>query len=331
MNQKLSISAVIPAYNAEKYIARCLDSVLAQTCPVDEIIVVDDGSKDKTADIVRSYGDKVKLIQQENAGVSAARNTGILAATGDWIAFLDADDEWLPQKIELQTANLQKHPDLVWTTGNYDECLCDENRRAPQCPPQKIEKLLNGKGYFNSYFEAWQHYLWGHTNCMLIKKTVFSEVGNFCAEFPIAEDIDLWLRIAYRYPKIGFSSEPLATHYLFSENTLMTTNRQTGLYARFMERHLSISAQQGVLEQFRPAAAFTMRRWIRGMLFSGRKAEIRQLLSRFPQLCSVGYRLVIYSLTAFPSLTVGGLRLLSKVVRTLKLRRRVTRRPPSAS
>ncbi|MHC5190567.1 MAG: glycosyltransferase family 2 protein, partial [Planctomycetota bacterium] len=84
----MKISVVIPAYNAEKHIARAIDSVLAQTRPADEIIVVDDGSTDATAEVVRSYGEKVIFIQQENAGVSVARNAGIEAASGDWIAFL---------------------------------------------------------------------------------------------------------------------------------------------------------------------------------------------------------------------------------------------------
>ncbi|HOM77565.1 MAG TPA: glycosyltransferase family A protein, partial [Anaerohalosphaeraceae bacterium] len=94
MHDKRSISVVIPAYNCQAYIRRAIDSVLGQSRPADEIIVVDDGSTDGTAEAVRTYGAKVILIQQENAGVSAARNAGIRAASGDWIAFLDADDEW---------------------------------------------------------------------------------------------------------------------------------------------------------------------------------------------------------------------------------------------
>ncbi|MFZ9033203.1 MAG: glycosyltransferase family 2 protein, partial [Anaerohalosphaeraceae bacterium] len=121
--EKLKISAVIPAYNAEKYIARSINSVLNQTCPVDEIIVVDDGSTDSTAEVIKSYGGKVRYIHQQNAGVSAARNTGIQAATCEWVAFLDADDEWLPEKIERQVENIKNNPHLVRTTGNYIECL----------------------------------------------------------------------------------------------------------------------------------------------------------------------------------------------------------------
>ena len=104
----ICISAVIPAYNAEKYITRAIDSVLGQTRPVDEIIIVDDGSTDNTAEAIKRYGDKIQYIYQENAGVSAARNTGIKAAATDWIAFLDADDEWLPERIQLQVELLKR-------------------------------------------------------------------------------------------------------------------------------------------------------------------------------------------------------------------------------
>ncbi|MCK4960446.1 MAG: glycosyltransferase family 2 protein, partial [Planctomycetes bacterium] len=94
-DESYSVSVVIAAYNAEKYIQRAIDSVLAQSLPADEIIVVDDGSTDNTGDAVKHYGSKVRYIYQENAGPASARNTAIEAATGTWIAFLDADDEWL--------------------------------------------------------------------------------------------------------------------------------------------------------------------------------------------------------------------------------------------
>ena len=126
--QSMTISAVIPAYNCEKYISRSIDSVLNQTHPVDEIVVVDDGSTDDTAKAIGGYGDKVRYIHQQNAGVSASRNAGVEAARGDWIAFLDADDEWSPERIQSQVELLRDNSHLVWVSGNYIRCLCDENR-----------------------------------------------------------------------------------------------------------------------------------------------------------------------------------------------------------
>jgi len=330
-DNQLTISVVIPAYNSAAHVSRAIDSVLAQTRPADEIIVVDDGSTDATADVIRAYGPKVRLITQPNGGVSAARNAGINAASGDWIAFLDADDEWLTNKIERQAELLKRNPQLMWTTGNYYECLSDPQRRAEHTPPSHCARLLKGKELFESYFQAVHCYLWGHTNCMLINKKIFSEVGVFQRELPVAEDIDLWLRIAYRYPSVGFSCEPLAIYHLSTENSLMKKQRDVAIYADFMDRHLKLAKQEGVLKNFYPAAGAIMRLWIRGMLFQGHRDGIRELLKRFPRAFSAGYCGLIYLLTVFPVLTVLVLRGFSKIIRTLKLRRRVTLPPQKSS
>jgi glycosyltransferase involved in cell wall biosynthesis len=328
-NQSLTISAVIPAYNCEKYIARAIQSVLAQIRPPDEIIVVDDGSTDKTAEVVRSFGDKVVLIQQTNAGVSAARNAGITAAKAQWIAFLDADDEWLPEKLQRQVDNLQKNPDLVWTTGNYIECLCDENRRAEQYPQQKIRKILKNKDYFESYFETFRHSLWGCSDVQVVRRDILLKAGLFPVGQKIAEDIDTWLRIAYLHPKVGFVAEPLAIYHFDVPQSGQQVNKGKSFHVEFIERHRTIAAEAKMLEQFRPVATHIMCLWIRGMLFEGRKSEIRELLMRFSDFFSIGYRALFFALTVFPRLTVWGLMQVSRIVRVLKLRRRVTRRPPA--
>jgi glycosyltransferase involved in cell wall biosynthesis len=107
-----SISVIIPAYNREAYISDAIESILRQTLPPAEIIVVDDGSTDRTAAIALSYGEKVRCISQENQGCGAARNTGLKEARGDLIAFLDSDDIWLDRKLELQSAYLAAHPEI---------------------------------------------------------------------------------------------------------------------------------------------------------------------------------------------------------------------------
>ena len=113
MNGEVSISVVIPASNAEATLARALESVLAQTRPPDEIIVVDDASTDCTVRLAKSYADQgVSLLRvRERRGAAAARNLGIAAAKGRWIAFLDADDEWLPAKLEKQAAAISANPE----------------------------------------------------------------------------------------------------------------------------------------------------------------------------------------------------------------------------
>jgi glycosyltransferase involved in cell wall biosynthesis len=107
------ISVVIPTYNRARYVTRAIDSVLAQSLAPAEIIIVDDGSTDETERRLRAYGARLRYLRQENAGVSAARNAGIAAARGRWVAFLDSDDEWLPEKLAVQMSGVSAHPEII--------------------------------------------------------------------------------------------------------------------------------------------------------------------------------------------------------------------------
>src|SRR5512141_2349358 len=113
-------SVIIPAFNAATTLARAIDSVCAQSWPVHEIIVVDDGSTDDTADVARRFGDAVRLIRQRNSGVSVARNAGAAAATGDWLAFLDADDWYSPGRSKLHAAWIEEAVTLDCLAGDYE-------------------------------------------------------------------------------------------------------------------------------------------------------------------------------------------------------------------
>ena len=116
MGEEPKVSVVIPAFNSERWIKTCIDSVINQTAKAFEIIAIDDGSTDNTADIISGYGDAVHLICQDNAGVSAARNAGLEHAIGEWIAFLDADDWWAPDKIEKALCKITEDPSIQFLT-----------------------------------------------------------------------------------------------------------------------------------------------------------------------------------------------------------------------
>jgi glycosyltransferase involved in cell wall biosynthesis len=321
----MRISVVIPAYNATAYIERAIRSVLAQSRPADEIIVVDDGSTDNTAEIVRRFADAVKLIGQANAGVSAARNVGIRAAVGDWIAFLDADDEWLPEYLQAQAELLSRNPHLVWSAANYMTSYA--GRQAAEIPPAFVEKLLRGKNYFDDYFPAYTQGFIGCSDTMLIRKNVLLEAGLFPVQLRLAEDIDLWWRIAYRYPQIGFLPQPLAIYHLGTPESGSKRRIDVSVYGDFIRRHLELSDHYHRRTAFEPAVQKMLGLWIRGMLFDARREDIRRLLSEFHALYPGWYRLWMMMLTAFPNATAAACRGISRVVRMFHLRRRVVAPP----
>lgn len=196
VNNKISLSVIIPVYNRAGCIARALDSVLAQTRPADEIIVVDDGSNDQTVQILERYLPRIKVIRQENRGVSAARNTGIRAAGGAWIAFLDSDDEWLPQKLELAEDYIRTHPDC--SIFQTEEIWMRKGRRVN--PKYKHKK----RGGF--IFKESLPLCIVSPSAVVIKKQLFDTVGLFDERLPVCEDYDLWLRISRNYP-VGLDSK----------------------------------------------------------------------------------------------------------------------------
>ena len=326
----MKISVIIPAYNAERTVARAIESVLAQTRPADEVIVIDDGSDDATAEVVRSYGNKVILIQQDNAGVSVARNTGIERATGDWIAFLDADDEWLPERLMLQVRLLQINPHLVWTTGNYFTCSCCEKRRAPRVVPSLIEKLMKQKGVFDDFFIGCGTGLAEHTDTMLIRKDALIEVGLFDTAFSKAEDLDLWWKIAHQHPTIGYISKPVAIHHFGNDISLNKAPFKAATIVMLVSRHQALAKGTATEQSFNAMVAGRLQGWMQSMLFHALKEDIRELLREFKTIIPVWYRFLMYGLTVFPRLTRAGCLLISKIVRILRLRRRVVV-PPNAA
>ena len=318
---------VIPAYNAGVFISRAIESVLAQTRRADEIIVVDDGSTDDTAEQVQKYGGEVRYIYQDNSGVSVARNTGIKAAQCAWIAFLDSDDEWLPEKLRLQLELLQRNPDLVWVTSNYYRCLCADNQQRPHNQWETIQRLLRDKEYFENFFTAFLHEASGHTDTMLVKREILEEIGGFQPGQQNAEDMDLWWRIGYRQPKLGCVNRPLAVYHMGIPLSLSVTPQKWGQYSEMIERHLILANELGRSDDLRPCAAYVLRKWLRGMLFDSQGEEIRRMLRQFPNLLPGWYKVVMWCLTVFPRVSAAGCHTISWIVRRLRLRKKLVRKP----
>jgi len=193
----MNISVVIPTYNRGYIISRAIDSVLKQTYLPNEIIVVDDGSTDNTNEILKSYRSRINCIWQKNSGVSASRNTGIEKASGQWIALLDSDDEWLPEKLEnnskFSVQNKELHifqSEELWI------------RKGVRVNPKKKHKKYGGY-----IFEKCLPLCIISPSAVIFKKSLWQEMNGFDEAFPVCEDYDLWLRIASRYP-VGLDSKP---------------------------------------------------------------------------------------------------------------------------
>ena len=327
----IRISAVIPAYNCELYIARAIESVLSQTCSVDEIIIIDDGSADNTAEVVKRYGETIHYIHQQNAGASAARNTGIQSATGNWIAFLDADDEWIPERVQLQVQLLERNPELAWVSGNYIRCLCDENIARPHLAESAARNALGDKDYFQNFFAAYAKSAWGCTDTMLIKKSVLEEAGSFQIGQHQMEDIDLWWKIAQKYPQMGYITKPISTYHLGVTGSLIQSRTDYAACRQMIARHLAASKNTAFHDDITMCSVHMLKRWMRSMLFKKQKDDIHTTLDEFSGLFSPVYRIMMRTLTISPALTAWCLRRISSVVRCLKLRQQLTRKPVKAT
>ena len=192
-----SISVIIPTWNREKLVTRALDSVFTQSHPPDEVIVVDDGSTDNTCNVVSEHYPKVKLLQQENKGVSAARNSGIQSAAGDWICLLDSDDTWQPEKLEKQCHALTAQPDFLLC--HTDEIWIRNGKRVKQ-----MEKHKKQGGYI--FQQCLPLCVISPSSVMILRK-LFNDIGLFDESMPACEDYDLWLRICARYPVLYLEDE----------------------------------------------------------------------------------------------------------------------------
>lgn len=186
------VSVVIPAYNYAHYLAEAVDSVLAQTYAPVELIVVNDGSTDGTRELLDGYGDRIVAIHQENQGLSAARNTGIRRATHEFVAFLDADDIWEPEKLACQMACFRELPDA------YGLVACDRgtmNEHGVRNP-----KATTFRKFRRSSREIRLHDMLLRTqfcpSSAVVRKACFADCGEFDTTLRSSEDRDMWLRIA---------------------------------------------------------------------------------------------------------------------------------------
>lgn len=209
MNQP-QVSVIIPNYNYANYLRETIDSVLNQTYVNIEIIVVDDGSKDGSKKILESYGRKIKVIFQKNQGVSAARNNGIAESKGEYVAFLDADDVWLPKKIEKQIEKFSADKELGLVHVGVEEI--DDKGNF-------LNKKIDGmEGWVSDELLLFRRpVLGGGGSGMMIPRKVFDEIGGFDLRLATSADWDLCYQVSSLY-RIGFVPDILLKYRIHGSN-----------------------------------------------------------------------------------------------------------------
>lgn len=207
------VSVIIPTYNRSGLVVKAIDSVLAQTYSYFEIIVVDDCSTDDTIAVLSKYGDRIRLVKNEvNSYVGFARNFGVSLARGEYVAFLDSDDSWLPNKLELQLTWMIDNDFEISTTGFYGYqhdtgILLEKNR--PYSPKMQFKDILYG--VFNAP---------GST--LVMKRDLFIAIKGYDITYRRIEDWDLLIKIFLKYHHIGFLNKPLAI--IFASNNYTIDN-----------------------------------------------------------------------------------------------------------
>ena len=251
-------SAVIPLFDKERHIERAIRSVAAQTVPPSEILVVDDGSTDGGAAIVKRLAAEItsiRLIQQENGGVSRARNVGIRSAGSEYIAFLDADDEWLSDFLEEIGHLMKEFPGAGLYATAYTAVGSDEDHIAPRLKSRPGRSThLSIHNYFKTGFGGSP--VW--TSAAVVPKSTFEDVGLFVDGAGRGEDLEMWGRISLRHD-IAFSSKACAVYHLDADNRSHTE----GIRARHPK-----TSRWWVLDLFEewlglPDISADKKRWIR--------------------------------------------------------------------
>jgi len=220
MNPKPLVSVVIPVYNTEKYLAQAIQSVLSQQGYFSlDLIIIDDGSTDKTADIAKGFGNSLTYFYQKQGGISAARNAGVMASKGEFLAFLDADDFWTENKLSLQAKVFDSDPALDIVFGHIQQFI------SPDIPEKAKAKLVCNSEAMPGY----------HASTMLVRKQSFLKAGLFDLGLKAGEFIDWYNRAKSIGLKILMLQDLLAMRRLHETNYGIVQRNVYGDYFKMLK------------------------------------------------------------------------------------------------
>lgn len=234
----MKFSVIIPVYNKASSIRSTLQSVFDQTYKNVEIILVDDGSTDNLYDVLNDITHRVVIIRQANSGVAEARNSGIRKSSGDYICFLDADDIWKPNHLQILNQALQKYPNVKFLSTMYLSTFANGEIRSKMPMLKKYEYYSWIEDYFKVVLDKSSTII--HTDTVCIQKSILDTM-QFASGERIGEDTDLWYRIAAYYPLLLIKEETAVYHRENSTATLQGNNNLDWAFAR-RERELMVDA-----------------------------------------------------------------------------------------
>jgi glycosyltransferase involved in cell wall biosynthesis len=198
------VSVIIPTFQSVRFVQETIDSVLAQTYKGYEVIVVDGRSTDGTREVLYSYGNLIKVINQNDKGISNAKNIGVLASKGEYIAFVDSDDVWLPDKLEVQAKFLESKPDIVGLIYSDALYFADEKNSESRIRCFQMQNAHRGR-----VIEYLLRRNFIPASTVMVRKSCFEKIGLFDESLSISEDLDMWIRIA-EYFEIDYQDLILA-------------------------------------------------------------------------------------------------------------------------
>lgn len=261
MGRDLSVSAVVCTYNRAREVCRAVDSILAQTRPPEQVVVVDDGSTDGTREALSRYGPAIDALSQPNQGASAARNTGICAARGTWVAFLDSDDRWLDFHLRDLLAIVDADPGLGWAFSTRLVEMTPGTPARPEHPPNVLDGFVDGRGIAEDYFRVAARGVGCPTSGVMIRRDLLAAFGGFDVALRAGEDLDLWWKIARDHPRVGVARRPSIVMTRYREDSLSAsargdaTGRSDLVFAGTVDRHLRSMREAGRAAAFEPVAA----------------------------------------------------------------------------
>lgn len=314
----MRVSVVIPAYNAARFLAETVESVRQQTTPVHEIIIVDDGSTDETKQVVQSLGGDIVYIWQANAGVSAARNRGIAEAEGEIIAFLDADDLWLPEKVGKQLGVFLCHTEVALVAADRAEIDAQGGLL--------LDSLFKKQGLYEFFSELRGNPIpqalsrlvqvnFIPTSSVMVRKSALAQVGVFDTAIRYGEDLELWARIASRHA-IACLPEVLIHYRQHGNNATQATEKLLLDMVIVMKRIRSWGSKALRKEKLNADKAVSQALWDLGYWYftsSSPQRACSPLLQSFRE--SPSLRALTYAvLSLFPPSAIGNIRHLKQKI-----------------